>query len=166
MPEDDKLMREFQGWSVQPSLDHYGTYQIAEIAEQTENGRLPCKYTDQRVARLIEAAPDLFLACREMMDWIKQARHGTLTDMESAMGRKLPECQMREALGKALGVNDFAVCQNCESSFLWPDLDPIDDLRQRVEVGDPLPAGQCPDCGALCYDVDEKTSPDESGNGY
>ena len=165
IPEDDKLIREFQGWSVQPSLDQYGTYHIPEIAQQTENARHSCKYTDQRVARLIEAAPDMFLACRETMDWIEQARHGTLNDVECAMGRKIPQSQMREALGKALGEDEYAVCQNCETSFFWLDLDPIDDLRQRVETGEPLPAGQCPDCGALCYDLDtaESTAEPDSG---
>jgi hypothetical protein len=84
MPEDDKLIRNFQGWEIEPSLDHYGTYRIPEIAEKTENCRLPCKETDRQVARLIEAAPDLFMVCRETMDWIEQARHGTLSDMGSS----------------------------------------------------------------------------------
>ena len=139
-----QLIREFQGWSIQPSLDHYGTYRIAEIAEKTENGQLPCEETDQRVVRLIQAAPDLFLACRETMDWIEQARHGTLTDMESAMGRKIPQSQMREALGKVLVGNKYAVCQNCQNPFLWPDLDLIDDLRQRSRRESPFPRASVP----------------------
>ena len=160
-----QLIRDLQGWSVQPSLDHYGTYQIAEIAEQTENGGLSCKYTDERVARLIEAAPALFLACRGMLEWIRKARLGTLQQFEEDLGEKTLEVALIEALGKALGEDEYAVCHNCESSFLWPSLGPIDDLRQRVQAGEPLPAGQCPDCGALCYDLDtaESTAEPDSG---
>jgi hypothetical protein len=164
MPEDDKLIREFRGWSVEPSLDHYGTYRIPQIAEETENSD-QCAAIDRRVARLIEAAPDLFLACRGMLEWIRKARLGTLQQFEEDQGQKTLEVALIEALGKALGEDEYAVCANCGSAFLWPSLDPIDDLRRRVGTGEPLPAGQCPDCGALCYDLDEPGSSADSDRG-
>ena len=41
-------------------------------------------------------------------------------------------------------------CQDCGKPF-WDAgaLEEIDDLHQRVAPGEPMPAGQCPACGAL-----------------
>ena len=42
-------------------------------------------------------------------------------------------------------------CQNCD--FVTQDRDqllPIRDIHQRVEPGERMPAGECPECGALC----------------
>lgn len=44
-------------------------------------------------------------------------------------------------------------CENCD----WTDdLDPsadtaISHIWERVDPGEPMPAGQCPKCGALCH---------------
>lgn len=44
-------------------------------------------------------------------------------------------------------------CQNCRK--LWHDveLNSIKDLDQRVSPGEPVPSGECPDCGALCQQI-------------
>lgn len=49
-------------------------------------------------------------------------------------------------------------CQNCAE--VWPDdeLDPIKDLHQRVAPGEPMPTGECPNCGCLCQPIDEEPS--------
>ena len=42
-------------------------------------------------------------------------------------------------------------CQDCD--FETSDiefLEPIDDITERVEPGEVMPAGECPECGALC----------------
>ena len=44
-------------------------------------------------------------------------------------------------------------CWNCAGIFTQEQLDMIDDFAERVEEGEELPEGQCPDCGALCYPV-------------
>lgn len=41
-------------------------------------------------------------------------------------------------------------CQSCGSCYPESHLNPIQDLNQRVEAGEPMPSGECPDCGALC----------------
>lgn len=41
-------------------------------------------------------------------------------------------------------------CQNCDTCHPESRLLPIEDLAQRVEPGEPMPSGECPDCGALC----------------
>lgn len=47
------------------------------------------------------------------------------------------------------------ICSNCEKKWKGiQHLDPIEDLRQRIDPGEPYPAGQCPDCGCLVH-VDE-----------
>lgn len=43
-------------------------------------------------------------------------------------------------------------CQNC--TFTTTDRDQlrtVADISQRVEPGEPMPAGECPECGALCH---------------
>lgn len=42
-------------------------------------------------------------------------------------------------------------CDNCDVQFPESELDPIQDLEQRLEPGGVVPAGQCPRCGALSY---------------
>lgn len=49
-------------------------------------------------------------------------------------------------------------CQNCGA--IWPqasedgvgfqDVEPVRDVWERVAPGEPMPTGECPDCGALC----------------
>lgn len=42
-------------------------------------------------------------------------------------------------------------CDNCGAQNTQADLDPIEDLLQRVDPGERLPGGECPDCGCLCH---------------
>ncbi len=45
---------------------------------------------------------------------------------------------------------DLCRCQDCLWKGDQADTDPIDDLHERVSLGEPMPSGQCPECGALC----------------
>src|SRR3990167_2422848 len=47
-------------------------------------------------------------------------------------------------------------CQNCGKAWNVDDLLPIRDIYERVAAGEPMPAGECPDCGALCQPVEEQ----------
>jgi hypothetical protein len=53
--------------------------------------------------------------------------------------------------GIELRKNAFCECQNCDGIFLEDSLALIEDLHERVEPGEPMPAGQCPMCGSLCH---------------
>ena len=44
-----------------------------------------------------------------------------------------------------------ATCGDCNSRFKAGELDPIKDPSQRLNSGDPLPAGECLRCGSLAY---------------
>lgn len=58
-------------------------------------------------------------------------------------------------------------CQNCDAIHPECALAPIQDLGQRVEPGEPMPSGECPDCGALCQPVSPPaTEPTEQGLQY
>jgi hypothetical protein len=48
-------------------------------------------------------------------------------------------------------AQDNHVCDDCGKSFAEEELDQIKHLTQRVDPGGPMPSGECPCCGALCY---------------
>lgn len=52
--------------------------------------------------------------------------------------------------------DDKVQCNNCEWTGLGYELDLIADFEERVEADCPCPAGQCPECGALAYLVDDE----------
>lgn len=43
-------------------------------------------------------------------------------------------------------------CQNCRKKWKESELKPVRDVSQRVTAGEPFPAGECPECGALCHE--------------
>ncbi len=91
---------------------------------------------------------------------------------ETPMGRKFIEgtiprlveqlTKLNENLGVLLSsrteeVSDQSKCQNCgwtgDEGMMknpWPD---IPDLTERMAPGEPVPSGECPECGALCHPV-------------
>ena len=50
----------------------------------------------------------------------------------------------------------YSLCQNCSTILTEDELVPARDLGQRVAPGEPFPSGECPDCGALCQELDRK----------
>src|SRR4051794_40201056 len=47
-------------------------------------------------------------------------------------------------------------CQNCTEKWYRVELvnvDNIPGIHERVAPGEPMPAGECPECGALCHEV-------------
>ena len=49
------------------------------------------------------------------------------------------------------GGQDCYSCGNCFTDWVFADLNDIANLLERVDVGGEVPAGECPECGALCY---------------
>jgi predicted RNA-binding Zn-ribbon protein involved in translation (DUF1610 family) len=47
-------------------------------------------------------------------------------------------------------------CQNCGWTGPQAKCKEIKHLTQRVAVGEPMPAGECPKCGALCHPVEKE----------
>lgn len=54
-----------------------------------------------------------------------------------------------------------AKCDSCGETFTEDYLDPIADIGDRLDPGGTVPAGQCPECGALCY-LDDMNARDVS----
>lgn len=54
---------------------------------------------------------------------------------------------------------DKTRCQDCNQIWLTADLDDgdIPHLYERVGPGEPMPDGECPDCGALCQPIEVKS---------
>lgn len=46
-----------------------------------------------------------------------------------------------------------AQCANCDWTGKLKELDAVSDIEQRLCPGEEVPAGQCPECGALAYIV-------------
>jgi hypothetical protein len=42
-------------------------------------------------------------------------------------------------------------CENCQELWKRDELQPMKDVEMRVGEGEPMPAGECPDCGAVCH---------------
>lgn len=54
-------------------------------------------------------------------------------------------------------------CQNCGAVHDDSDLEEIEDIHERVEPGEEMPSGECPDCGCLCQPVKQtKRNPRKS----
>ena len=51
---------------------------------------------------------------------------------------------------------ELARCDNCKRVYPVGALVEAADLDQRVDPGGPVPAGECPSCGALCYPFEEE----------
>ena len=52
---------------------------------------------------------------------------------------------------KRIAVGGLHKCGNCGKIHDAIDLGDMEDLHERVEAGNSVPSGECPDCGALCY---------------
>lgn len=46
---------------------------------------------------------------------------------------------------------EMDVCQNCGKRWRTEELKAIDDFFDRVQTGELMPSGECPECGCLCY---------------
>jgi len=49
-------------------------------------------------------------------------------------------------------------CDNCDLVFPYGKLKDIENIYLRVEPGGIMPAGECPECGALCYPDDTRAA--------
>ncbi len=52
----------------------------------------------------------------------------------------------------------LCACADCGALTRFGNLDPIENPEQRIGAGEEVPAGQCPECGALAHlpDDDER----------
>lgn len=54
-------------------------------------------------------------------------------------------------------MDDRAVeCDNCTWTGTVDDTEYVRDIHSRVEPGGEMPAGECPECGSLCYLVEAR----------
>ena len=68
---------------------------------------------------------------------------------------KAPSGYLSKAEANVVAAEPLYECQNCAKQWTEGQLKPIQHLTQRVEVGEPMPAGECPECGALCHEADD-----------
>lgn len=121
-------------------------------------------YTREEVMRAVNAGADLVTANISSDHYEEYANATNVT--VCMIGNLLddPETSFEDAMGDSFQGSmdqwrsefpdlDFedVDCPNCDWSGPEDDLDEIIDLGQRVSGGEPMPAGQCPECGALCH---------------
>lgn len=56
-------------------------------------------------------------------------------------------------LAEPAPVEPIYECQNCACRWIESELQPIEDIFERVAPGEVMPAGECPSCGALCHQI-------------
>jgi hypothetical protein len=61
----------------------------------------------------------------------------------------VPEPPGREEPLEVAGPDHDLSCDDCDWTGTDDDLNAVRKLTQRVEAGDPMPLGECPNCGAL-----------------
>jgi hypothetical protein len=49
------------------------------------------------------------------------------------------------------GTGRLTVCDNCLRQWVEEELGEIEHPEARIDPGSEVPAGECPECGALCY---------------
>lgn len=49
---------------------------------------------------------------------------------------------------------ELSECQNCGMRWAEDDLRVVRHLTMRVLPGEPMPSGECPECGAVCHPVE------------
>lgn len=96
-------------------------------------------------AELSFAPPiDLRASLLEKFPWLKTSDEVSGADVVQAL------CDWYTELNKpAEGMHK---CDDCGQAFAEGALvRPIPGIAQRMDPGGPMPSGECPDCGALCY---------------
>jgi hypothetical protein len=81
---------------------------------------------------------------------------GTAICGEAAMSEAPPEVELLPGEGQS-------ECQDCGTRWDEADLRAVRHLTERVLPGEPMPSGECPECGALCHAVEETASGDPPG---
>lgn len=58
-----------------------------------------------------------------------------------------------KARGTFANENEEYQCQNCQETWELSELNPMPTAHifERVAPGEPMPAGECPECGAVCH---------------
>jgi hypothetical protein len=99
-------------------------------------------FYDTVSAETDDAATEFILKLRPYC----QDADATEAKMVELMAVRLKDEPMNE-------VEDVAECQNCAGRFPESQLDVIKKYSERVEPGEPAPAGECPECGALVQGI-------------
>lgn len=84
----------------------------------------------------------------------------TVVDGDRMVHGNIPAEQARRLLGDMLPKVELVkahVCDNCQKHWKQEQLDDIRHYSQRVGGGEE-PSGQCPKCGALCYEAELEPS--------
>ncbi len=144
--EMDKAAQALLGMRLRPAKG-LNTFKVYKKGRKDHG-----KPEDELIADLLTAAPAMYLTLRLVKAWFRQANEGTLQDMIDAQQCECPWEAVRAVEDLIIEKGDYR-CDNCEILVPYSKLDPIKDFSERVNAGGRVPVGQCPDCGALCYQV-------------
>ena len=98
----------------------------------------PYFYALQKIGAKLDTSKTGTITSGDVREILEDTIRG---DMMDAIIEPLPEEKAR--------------CANCDKVFPVSKLDEAGDLYERVEAGGEVPAGECPECGALAYEEDD-----------
>lgn len=149
----DDAARWLRGTVVSFEKDEYGKNDLIRLENQGRDGidieHVPSSLEKEKI---YTAAPTMYLALRLVQIWFRAAAEGTLDSM-------IEDLDYGDPRGAVEGTNDFLLedgdyrCHGCDILLPYTTLDPIENFSMRVRVDSRVPAGQCPECGGLCYQV-------------
>lgn len=95
--------------------------------------------------------PDPRAVLRRVAEIIEATYPNRGTD--SAADRVEELCALEAEVRAAAGLPPLLVCQNCEGAWHADEVRPVRDLAERVGPGEPVPADECPECGAVVHPI-------------
>ena len=144
MANKNNVPKEFVGWTVEPDPNRYGTFVIPgiEYAQRHAAGAEKAERLEIKAASLMEAAPELYVACTQALEWFHRASHGTLDQLEEALGHDAPIDALSHALCRATrrstGQKKNArrpvrhVCADCGKVF--PREKPLQPVKRQLII--------------------------------
>jgi len=106
--------------------------------------------------------PDESAVRHELIALLRAARAYVDTEDACASNEHQEAVKLQEEIDGVLQAHDTQYphrCQDCGDQFRDDQVVPLDQVKnllERVSPGEPMPSGECPECGALCQPIKVK----------
>lgn len=153
--------------AVQPDQPSHGATLVIVDCEsmpvawspESKEYQAPGQEEDLAALRYLATTANFYPRMRLMLEYARDTLRGppddnaTPAEIIAGIDRIFAELA---ALDVPIPSGRRVECADCEWEGRESQTAPIKDIFQRVEPGEPMPAGECPDCGALAILSDRK----------